>query len=1035
MNKPCCHQYEDGIFPDKCVVTALGQGVEHYPGNSCDEVKTSTNGCCVSFGYGDFMVPCCHTYEDDVADSSCVVSTDVIGGGSKMHFPDQRCTEVKAGCCVTFGYGSMMKPCCHQYEDGIFPDKCVVTALGQGVKHYPGDSCDEVKESTNNTYSICQDRRMMQENQCDGKTECPIVYCLDDGSFRPWQCKGDVCYCVNEDGNKIFGSHYLLGESMNCSSYQSPCQIKREQEIKDCDGKVGCLIPTCAPDGAFTSKQCHGSTGFCWCVDSNGTQVGSQTRESLSCQSGCCMTFGYGVRMQECCHEYEDDVIENSCTAPALGGGALHYPGSKCEEIKDVTLCEKKRHLDKSVCGEMLGCFVTQCTNDGDFSTQVLSSTGFSWCVNGKGEKIVSTESRAEKTCDACKKKQTEDAVKCLGLGCYETQCEANCCFKSRQCFGSVCWCVDSKGKKLNGTHHHISKIRGCEQKTPCELQSSAQCEPDGSFSPKQCIGDECWCTTMEGEKIPGNFENCECIRQRANEIAKCNGMYGCFEHQCENDGSFSPQQCEGSVCWCVKSNGKKLGIYGSIGEINCRRASCKDEKESREELMCEEDGSYTPKQCNAEKCWCTTVNGEYITGTNSPLGHYLNCACLRQRSKDMEKCSGYGCFITQCEADGSFVSKQCLGSVCWCVNSYGQKLLLKGARNLSCSTSCLRRQASDIVSCGDKLGCRIAKCDYDGSFSPLQCFEGYCSCFTPDGNEIQGSKFEGWDFKSCECTVQQSIDKANCGGYGCKETKCEADGSFSPLQCLGSNCSCVNAAGKELSIAGDRTLVCDLKNCKKREYEDKRVCDGRLGCFKTQCEKDGSFKPVQCFEGVCWCVCDGGYEIKGTKVTSPALPNCGCVRKQIRDKQKCMSPKSIEKYLDPKEKEETDMYSKEKGETDMYSKEKKETDMDSKKYMGLSYPLGCFISKCNWDGSFLSRQCHGSKCWCVDNHGIPIQNTIKNISNVFKCPTQVSPTQGVSPPTQGVSPPNQGVPSAASNIYLNIVQLISLPNLLFFLF
>jgi len=1344
--EPCCFEYKDGVASSSCVTPSgmMGGGVKHFPNKECSIVKAETTGCCVSFGYGAFMEPCCFEYKDDVANSSCVVSPDLTGG-SKMHFLNQRCSEVKTGCCVTFGYGSMNEPCCHQYEDGIFPDMCVVTGLGQGVEHYPGNSCSQVKEITfspkqcnekncscvdkNNgaiipgttfeiggedyscslvgccvrfgygammrpcchnyvenlvpelcssdlygvdafhfphkscteirkqtdcqmrrnldiiyckglygcritqceidgsfsskqkdsstgyswcvdsfgqeiegsrmkggnmscvtgcchddldqkdgvlasqctknfaegkscgeetTDKICEIRRMIQQNHCDGNMGCPIFVCLPDGSFRPFQCIGDVCYCVNNDGNKIFGSEYTLDQSKNCSLYQSPCQIQREKDIRNCSDRKGCLITTCTPDGAFTSEQCHGSTGFCWCVDSDGKQVGSEIRGSPNCQAGCCMTFGYGAMMKECCHEYQDDVIENACTVPILGGGALHYPGSKCEEIKDLTTCEKKRRLDKSLCGEKvgcfittcesdgsfaprqchgstgfcwcvdtignitsekirgllpyqclntlcaerkfidqdidceedgtfspmqcnishcwcvdsdgvsvtspstekhkcqyptlcearrslekyrcgnrIGCFITQCTENGDFSTQFWGSTGYSWCVNGKGEKIVSTEIRGDIICDACKKKQLEDARNCGGIGCYETQCEANCCFKSRQCFGSVCWCVDSKGEKVNDTHHEISKNRYCETKTPCESKPGFQCEPDGSFSPKQCIGKECWCTTMEGQKLPGNFENCECIRQQANDDAKCNGMNGCFRIECEDDGSFSPQQCIGSKCWCVKSNGEKLDMYGSRGEINCQRVSCRDEKKSRVELKCEEDGSYTPKQCNAEQCWCTTVNGKEISGTRRSSAQYLNCACFRQQSKDKKKCSGHGCFITQCdETDGSFVSKQCLGSVCWCVNFYGQKLSLHGARNLNCSTSCLRTQASDIVSCGDMLGCRIAKCDHDGSFSSLQCFQGHCSCFTPDGNEIEGSGFTSWgDIKSCECKVQQSINKANCGGDGCFETKCEADGSFSPLQCLGSKCWCVNAVGKELSVTGDRNLECDQKNCIKRQKEDERVCDGRLGCFKTQCEDDGSFKPVQCWESVCWCVDDYGNAIKGTKVTSD-FPNCGCVRQQIRDKQKCMSPKSFENYsklnyekdMDSKEKK-TDMDSKQEEKTDMYSK-KEATDMYSKKYMAR-YPLGCFISQCLSDGSFLDRQCHGSKCWCVDNDGIPIQSTINNISEFFKCPYE-TPSSSSSRTPGGEFPSQE---SAASNIYLNILQLICLPCLLFFRF
>lgn len=44
--------------------------------------------------------------------------------------------------------------------------------------------------------------------------------------------------------------------------------------IVDARTLVGSYTPQTFLNGSLTPKQCHGSTGFCWCIDSNGNQIG-----------------------------------------------------------------------------------------------------------------------------------------------------------------------------------------------------------------------------------------------------------------------------------------------------------------------------------------------------------------------------------------------------------------------------------------------------------------------------------------------------------------------------------------------------------------------------------------------------------------------------------------------------------------------------------------------------------------------------------------------------------------------------------------
>ena len=35
---------------------------------------------------------------------------------------------------------------------------------------------------------------------------------------------------------------------------------------------LGAFMPQCNEDGTYKEVQCHGSTGYCWCVDEDGTK-------------------------------------------------------------------------------------------------------------------------------------------------------------------------------------------------------------------------------------------------------------------------------------------------------------------------------------------------------------------------------------------------------------------------------------------------------------------------------------------------------------------------------------------------------------------------------------------------------------------------------------------------------------------------------------------------------------------------------------------------------------------------------------------
>ena len=63
------------------------------------------------------------------------------------------------------------------------------------------------------------------------------------------------------------------------------CKKNRDKQIaKTQTGFVGAFISSCKRNGDYEEIQCHGSTGYCWCVDKYGNELpGTRTRDEPDC--------------------------------------------------------------------------------------------------------------------------------------------------------------------------------------------------------------------------------------------------------------------------------------------------------------------------------------------------------------------------------------------------------------------------------------------------------------------------------------------------------------------------------------------------------------------------------------------------------------------------------------------------------------------------------------------------------------------------------------------------------------------------------
>jgi len=113
-----------------------------------------------------------------------------------------------------------------------------------------------------------------------------IPQCEDDGSFSPLQCHSSLrsCWCVDVEGSEIAGTRDFSTARHACEkTILSQCQ--KVSNTAKFTNRIGKFVPSCEQNGDYSSKQCHSSTGMCWCVDANNGQeiTGTRARGVVNC--------------------------------------------------------------------------------------------------------------------------------------------------------------------------------------------------------------------------------------------------------------------------------------------------------------------------------------------------------------------------------------------------------------------------------------------------------------------------------------------------------------------------------------------------------------------------------------------------------------------------------------------------------------------------------------------------------------------------------------------------------------------------------
>uniref|UniRef100_A0A669DSZ2 Nidogen 2 n=1 Tax=Oreochromis niloticus TaxID=8128 RepID=A0A669DSZ2_ORENI len=187
------------------------------------------------------------------------------------------------------------------------------------------------------------------------------------------ECSSSPCHinarCINGLGSfqcqcqlGFFGNGFYCSQQEDQPErLKTHCEHHRDSvKTTSADGYpiVGVYKPQCDAEGQYLPQQCHGSTGYCWCVDSRGEERAGTRTPPGAPPVDCDRPVTPTERPESMCERWRASLIE-------------HYGGKPGPQQ-----------------------YVPQCEPDGEFSpVQCYGETNYCWCVDQNGHMVPGTKS------------------------------------------------------------------------------------------------------------------------------------------------------------------------------------------------------------------------------------------------------------------------------------------------------------------------------------------------------------------------------------------------------------------------------------------------------------------------------------------------------------------------------------------------------------------------------------------------------------------------------------------------------------------
>ncbi|KAK2193775.1 hypothetical protein NP493_5g02050 [Ridgeia piscesae] len=620
-------------------------------------------------------------------------------------------------------------------------------------------------------------------------------------------------------------------DEAECAS-KGPCheEVKRAKP-----NLLGAFVPQCTEDGYYEAKQCHGSTGHCWCVSKEGEELqGTRTgpgEESVSCDATApvqCGLYQFRCGNARCidnlfrcdgtdnCGDGSDEALcgHRPCTRSEFqcSDGSCIDVRKKCDTYNDCSDGSDEENCHHPDCGlYQFRCKNGQCINN------LQTCDGSEDCRDG------SDEAGCRPSVPACSSAQFEcgdgscvDVSKkcdkyndCVD-GSDEQDCEYTCGPNQFKCDNGRCIDIALKCDMQDGCGDNSDEAN-CGFAT-CSTHEF-RCDNGRCVDVRRrCNGwnecgdnsDEADCVLLRGVTSPGlttclwyqfKCNNGICIDKRR----RCNGNDECGDGSDEEDCGDS--QCKPLEFAC--KNGRCIDLRKKCDGYN----DCGDTSDERN----------CPRGCADDQFRCGS--GECI-----PLSQKCDRSidCIDQ--SDEKDCATSACLLDQFTCtDGSCVP-----------------LIDKCDGIADCT------DASDEVHC-EQLPCGYDEfvCEADRLCVPLEAkCDGYRDCA------------DGSDEAECE-RVTCGSDQFTCGDGACVSSDAKCDG-FPDCEDGTDEHNCAPSCGDDQFACGDG--MCIFKDAQCDGFDDCSDASDEKGCAPPSCP-EGEF---QCHDGQCISAslrCNGQYD------------------------------------------------------------------------------------------------------------------------------------------------------------------------------